>query len=237
MKEKPAISIIIPVLDEAQNLRELIPLLKKEGSDFIVDLIVVDGGSKDDSVAVANSLGARVFTTENASRAIQMNLGAKYAKGNTLFFVHADTRPVNSFVTDVHSARINGYQAGCFRYQFDSDSLLLQINSWFTQFNGLFSGGGDQTLFISRDFFDTLGGYDTQFCLMEDFELVKRIKKKTKFFIIPKSITVSARKYRENSWLRVQLANLLVFTLFHLGVAPEKLKKSYSTLLYNGANS
>lgn len=231
------ISVIIPVLNEAPNLRELIPLLKENGGHFLVDLIVVDGGSKDDSCSVAESLGALLLKTEIASRAKQMNLGAKHAKGNTLFFVHADTRPLRSYAEDIQKARLKGHKAGCFRYQFDSKGFLLKLNSWFTQFNGLFSGGGDQTLFISRDFFNTLGGYDTQFCLMEDFELVKRIKKKAKFFIIPKSITVSARKYQENSWLRVQLANLLVFTLFNLGVAPEKLKKSYSTLLYNGANS
>ncbi|HSF52833.1 MAG TPA: TIGR04283 family arsenosugar biosynthesis glycosyltransferase [Algoriphagus sp.] len=237
MNEKLEISVIIPVLNEAQNLRELIPILKKSGGDIIAEVIVVDGGSRDDSCAVAESLGAKVVRAEVASRAIQMNLGAKNAKGNTLFFVHADTRPLRSFAKEIRAARTRGFKAGCFRYHFDSDAFLLRVNSWFTQFNGLFSGGGDQTLFISRDFFNTLGGYDAQFCLMEDFELVKRIKKKTKFFIIPKSITVSARKYRENSWLRVQLVNLLIFTLFHLGMAPEKLKKSYSIFLQNGANS
>lgn len=237
MNEKLEISVIIPVMNEAQNLRDLIPFLKKFGAHFIVDIIVVDGGSKDDSCVVAESLGAEVLKSSMASRAIQMNLGAKQAKGNTLFFVHADTRPIKSFAEDIQNAMIKGYQAGCFRYDFDSKSFLLKINSWFTQFNGLFSGGGDQTLFISRDFFNTLEGYDCQFCLMEDFELVKRIKKKTKFFIIPKSIIVSARKYRENSWLRVQLVNLLIFTFFHLGMAPEKLKKSYSIFLHNGADS
>lgn len=231
------LSVIIPTLNEAENLKELIPFLQKQGGNFVSELIVVDGGSRDESCLVAESLGAKVFRTETPSRAIQMNLGARYAKGNTLFFVHADTRPLRSFAEDIQNARLKGYKAGCFRYQFDSKGFLLKLNSWFTKFNGPFSGGGDQTLFISRDFFNTLGGYDIQFCLMEDFELIKRIKKKTKFYIIPKSITVSARKYRENSWLRVQLANLLVFTLFHLGMAPKKLKKLYSTLLYNGANS
>ncbi|GAA0879699.1 TIGR04283 family arsenosugar biosynthesis glycosyltransferase [Algoriphagus jejuensis] len=237
MNDKLEISVVIPVLNEAQNLRELIPFLLENAGNYIVDLFVIDGGSRDDSCAVAESLGARVVKSETASRAIQMNLGAKLACGNMLFFIHADTRPLSSFAEDIHQAWREGYKSGCFRYRFNSSRVLLRINSWFTQFNGIFSGGGDQTLFITRDFFNTLGGYDTQFCLMEDFELVKRIKSKTKFFIIPKSMTVSARKYQENSWLRIQLANLLIFTLFYLGVAPEKLKKSYSLFLHNGANA
>jgi rSAM/selenodomain-associated transferase 2 len=231
------LSVIIPTLNEAENIEELIPYLVKYGGDFISELIVVDGGSKDDTCQVAERLGAKVYHSEVKSRAVQLNLGASYATANILFFVHADTRPANSFAEDLQLAVIQGYKAGCFRYKFDSETFLLKINSWFTRYNGLFSGGGDQTLFITRDFFNTLDGYDSKFCLMEDFELVKRIKRKTKFHIIPKTMTVSARKYRENSWIRVQLANLTVFTLFHFGVAPEKLKKSYSILLYNGSNS
>jgi rSAM/selenodomain-associated transferase 2 len=231
------LSVIIPTLNEAENIKVLIPILQKYGGNFIAEIIVVDGGSRDDTCGIAAALGAKVLKSEVKSRAVQLNLGASFATANTLYFVHADTRPINSFAEDLQIALIKGYRAGCFRYKFDSETFLLSLNSWFTRFNGLFSGGGDQTLFISRDFFNTLGGYDTKFCLMEDFELVKRIKRKAKFYIIPKTMTVSARKYRENSWMRVQLANLFVFTLFHLGVAPEKLKKSYSILLYNGSNS
>ncbi len=237
MTNKLEISVVIPVLNEAQNLRELIPLLLSNGGNLVVDVIVVDGGSRDESCAVAELLGAKVVRSASASRAIQMNLGAQSVRGNIIYFVHADTRPLRSYAKDIQNAINQGYLAGCFRYRFDSDSFLLRLNSWFTQFNGIFCGGGDQTLFITRDFFNTLGGYDAKFCLMEDFELVRRIKIQTKFFIIPKTITVSARKYAENSWLRVQLVNLLLVTLFHLGMAPETLKKSYSLFLYNGANA
>lgn len=231
MSETLRISVIIPVLNESQNLQELIPFLKKFGGDFLADLIVVDGGSQDNSFQVAKELGAEVIQSPISSRAVQLNLGATKATGNVLFFVHADTRPLPSFAEDIQTATLKGYKAGCYRYQFDSDDRLLKLNSWATRFNGPFSGGGDQTLFIRRSFFNTLGGYDEGYGLMEDFELVRRIRKKAKFHIIPKSIQVSARKYQTNSWLKVQLANLYVFTLFRLGVSPEKLKKTYSTFL------
>ncbi|PZV80272.1 rSAM/selenodomain-associated transferase 2 [Algoriphagus aquaeductus] len=221
------LSVIIPVLNESQNLKELLPLLKRHGGDFLENLIVVDGGSTDGSVETASQLGAQVFELKEGSRAKQMNLGASKATGNTLFFVHADTRPLPSFAEDIQIARLRKYKAGCYRYQFESSNPLLRLNGWATRFNGLFSGGGDQTLFISKKFFDALGGFDSSYCLMEDFELVRRIKKKTSFYIIPKSIRVSARKYEHNSWLRVQLVNLYVFLKFHLGTSPQELKSIY----------
>lgn len=231
------VSVIIPAWNEAENLKELIPILIENRGDVVSEIILVDGGSTDGTAQVAESLGVKVFYSYQKSRAVQLNLGASKASGDVLFFVHADTRPVITYAEDLQIAVKKGFQAGCFRYKFDSDGFLLKVNSWFTRFNGVFSGGGDQTLFISRDFFNTLGGYDAKFCLMEDFELVKRIKKRTKFMVIPKAITVSARKYKENSWLRVQLSNLFVFTLFHFGVAPKKLKKTYTSLLQNGSNT
>ncbi|GAB2485830.1 TIGR04283 family arsenosugar biosynthesis glycosyltransferase [Algoriphagus taiwanensis] len=234
MKDVLRLSVIIPVLNEEANLRELLPLIRKFGGEFVEDLIVVDGGSLDQSVAVSRALGAKVLELKEASRAKQMNFGAEQAGGNTLYFVHADTRPLPSFAMDIQEARLRGFRAGCYRYQFDSSHFLLKINSWATRFNGLFSGGGDQTLFISKEFFKELGGFNNDFCLMEDFDLVRRIKKKASFYIIPKSIRVSARKYENNSWLRVQLVNLFVFLLFHAGRSPQSLKEIYGKYLNHG---
>lgn len=234
MNDVLRLSVIIPVLNEEANLSELLPLIRKYGGGFVEDLIVVDGGSVDQSVAISKKLGAKVLELKEASRAKQMNYGAKEAGGNTLYFVHADTRPLPSFAMDIQKARLRGFRAGCYRYQFDSSHFLLKINSWATRFNGLFSGGGDQTLFISKEFFKELGGFNPQFCLMEDFDLVRRIKKKASFYIIPKSIRVSARKYENNSWLRVQLVNLFVFLLFHAGRSPQSLKEIYNKYLHHG---
>jgi rSAM/selenodomain-associated transferase 2 len=225
------LSVVIPTINEEANIAELVPLLKKFGGDFLEDLIVVDGGSQDKTCEIAEKLGATVLKCDTASRAEQMNLGAKKSKGNVLYFVHADTRPISTYADDIQIAHIKGYKAGCFQYEFDSPRSLLKINSWFTRFNGVFSGGGDQSLFISRNFFNILGGFDPDYCLMEDFELVSRIRSKTRFHLIPKRIKVSARKYQVNSWIRVQLVNLFVFTLYFMGTKPKKLKKMYSTLL------
>jgi GT2 family glycosyltransferase len=107
----------------------------------------------------------------------------------------------------------------------------LKVNSWFTRFDGVFSGGGDQTLFIKKALFEDLNGFDEKYIIMEDFDLVRRIRQKTEFRIIPKSIKVSARKYENNSWLRVQLVNLTVFIYFLSNKQPSKIKNLYCRLL------
>ncbi len=160
-----------------------------------------------------------------------MNAGAKIARGEFPYFVHADTWPLASFVEDIKTNISKGYLAGCYRYRFDSNDFLLKVNSWFTRFNGLFSGGGDQTLFIKKTFFEDLNGFDEAYTIMEDFDLVRRIREKTEFRIIPKSIKVSARKYENNSWIRVQLANLAVFIYFLSNKQPSKIKNLYCRLL------
>lgn len=233
MTEFYSISIIIPTLNEAENLVRLIPFLidlKKTGT-IKIEIIVVDGGSEDNSKAIASNLGATVLTSQICTRAAQLNYGAKTAKGSILYFVHADSLPLKSLAEDIVDSIASGYRAGCFSYKFESNHPALKINSWFTRFNGFFAGGGDQTLFIEKSFFEDLGGYDEKFIIMEDFDLVRRIKKATKFKLIKKPIKVSDRKYRTNSWFKVQWANLIAMTAFKLGMKPERIKKLYTSRL------
>jgi rSAM/selenodomain-associated transferase 2 len=225
------VSIIIPVLNESKNLQELLPFFLNHELKNDFEVIVVDGGSSDDSVEVAFKWGARVLKSEVGSRACQMNQGAKNATGEILFFVHADVRLLNTFFEDITGVIERGVPSGCFAYSFDSDSSMLKVNSWFTQFNGILSGGGDQTLFVKREIFEALTGFDENYCIMEDFEFVRRLKKAYSFQVIPKKIIVSARKYENNSWMRVQLANLIVFAFFFLKIPPRKLKRWYYKLL------
>ncbi|MCL6258170.1 TIGR04283 family arsenosugar biosynthesis glycosyltransferase [Aquiflexum sp. TKW24L] len=225
------ISVIIPVMNEVENLKALLPLFQNGNQNSSLEVIIVDGGSNDGTKQEVLAAGFTFIESDIQSRAVQMNLGAKIAKGDILYFVHADVRILKTFFDDIKSCLDDGFQAGCFAYNFDSTNKMLQINSWFTEFNGVLSGGGDQTLFIKRNTFWELGGFDDKYCLMEDFDLVRRIKKKYSFKVIPNRILVSARKYEKNSWLRVQLANLTLIVFFHLKVSPIKLKKTYSKLL------
>ena len=160
-----------------------------------------------------------------------MNLGARTAKGTILYFVHADACPPRSFVKDIRAAVKNGSDFGCYRFKFDSKNPLLAINSFFTRFPFLWCRGGDQTLFIRRDIFEKEDGYNEHFIIMEDFELIRRLWKKYKFSVLPKSVEVSARKYKHNGYLQVTLANLKVMRMFNKGVEPTLLKKTYHKLI------
>lgn len=231
MIREESISVIIPTYNEAGNLKALIPLIKAETNPKILEIIVVDAQSSDQSKEVAENFGVKFFSSKKRSRAHQMNLGAKHAKGSIFYFVHADTRPVKGFARDINENILKSKLAGCYRYSFDSSQFLLKINAWFTRFNGIFAGGGDQTLYITRSLFEKLEGFNEKYTIMEDFDLIRRIRKISSFHIIPKEIIVSARKYEVNGWLRVQLVNFLVFTLFLLNSNPKSIKSLYCILL------
>ena len=228
---KPSsISIIIPALNEEKNLKQLLPYLKSlAGPDR--EIIVVDAMSSDESLEVCQQLGVNGLCSEQRCRAHQMNLGAKLAKGKLLYFVHADSRPPSTALVDISEAVEQGSNAGCFRFKFDSSNPLLKINSYFTRFNRLWCRGGDQTLFVTKQLFEQTGGFPTDHIIMEEYTYIKTLQAASNFKIIPKDVIVSDRKYRDNSWLRVQLANLIVFNMYRLGVSQERMYLTYRQLL------
>ena len=225
------ISVIIPVLNEEENIKACIASLHNNSAGFLCEIIIVDGGSTDQTIAVCEDLGCQVLHSSIKSRATQMNLGASIAKGEVLYFVHADIRVFPGFDVEILNSLNRKVHAGCFRYQFDSDKIMLKINSWFTRFNGALAGGGDQSLFIKKRIYDRLGGFDERYCIMEDFDFTRRIKKKYKFIVVPKALKVSARKYEKNSWAKVQLVNLYMIILFRKDTEPAKIKHLYAKLL------
>lgn len=231
MQEFMRISIIIPVWNEAERIGPLVTFLRTHGGTFLEEVLVVDAGSQDATVQRATAAGARVLYSPVCSRAAQMNTGAKAARAPILYFIHADTLPPASYVADIQSALSAGYVMGCYRYQFDSPSILLKINAYFNRFPWLWCQGGDKTFFIRQEVFDRLGGYDEYYTIMEEYDFLRRAMKQHPLFTIPKYATVSARKYEHNGWLRVQLANTLVFQLFKCRMAPMRLKRVYKTIL------
>ena len=145
------ISVIIPTLNEAQNIERLIPYLKKEcDTTPLLEIIMVDGGSQDETVALGQNLGITVIQCPRKGRAVQMNYGANTATGSVLHFIHADVLPPKDCFTNIIHILNQGYDAGCFTYQFDSKSWLLKINAFFTRFNKIWCRGGDQTLFVKK---------------------------------------------------------------------------------------
>jgi rSAM/selenodomain-associated transferase 2 len=224
------LSIIIPAIDEEENIGKLIKHLLQYADSRLVEIIVADGGSRDHTVSKAQDAGATVLSTPKG-RSTQMNHGAKLAKGDVLYFIHADSIPPSSYLDDIQDALSEGYGLGCYRYVFDSPKFMLKINGYFTRFDRIMCRGGDQTLFIKREIFEYLGGYKEDFIVMEDYDIIIRARKKERFKIIPKNAIVSARKYDHNSWLRVNFANLTVFMMYFMGYHPVVLLRTYRKLL------
>lgn len=224
-------SIIIPTLNEADNIERLVKHLLKHKKANFFEVIVVDAGSTDNTFQLAHQAGALVVRAPRKGRAAQMNYGAKIAKGEVLYFVHGDSLPPLDYYDNIKNALENGSKVGGFRFKFDSKKPILKVNNYLTHFNIIFVRGGDQTLFITKDFFDELGGYRDDYIIMEEYDLIERAQKFTKFTVIPNDVFVNARKYDNNSWLRVQLSNAVIFAMYRLGFSQHKMAQTYKKLL------
>lgn len=227
------ISVIIPTLNEEQNIGPQIAHFRSLArQDLLREIIVVDGGSQDETRTMAEKAGARVLLVPTKGRAAQMNYGAQQAMAPILYFVHADVRPPTSCLHDIVQTLDARAGLGCFAYHFDSDAPLLRINAWFTGFDWMANGGGDQTLFLPKSCFEELGGFDEQLPIMEDFDFVWRAKQQRyPMQLVKNRAKVSARKYENNSYLKVQIVNAITFMAFRWGYSPHKLAKWYRKML------
>ncbi len=225
------ISIVIPTYNEQENIVRLIHYLKENSSESIKEIIVADGGSEDRTVELACQAGAIPVLFPDKCRAAQMNYGASLATGDILYFIHADTLPPSSFVKDIKKAVADGFGLGRYRTIFDSKSWLLKLNAFFTRFDLFMCYGGDQTLFIKKHLFTSIGGFSGEMRIMEDYEIVERARKKAKYKIIQKGTLISARKYKTNSWLSVQKANYKIVKMYKRGTCQQEMVKKYKELL------
>lgn len=227
------VHLIIPVINEAENLAELLPFIRKE-LDGRGSITVADGGSTDEiHQVIARNPGVRHLPCARCGRAQQMNeaafTGSKDAE--VVYFVHADTRPPSGFYDDIVSSIKDGYEVGCYRFKFDMFHPLLSINAFCTRFKGLACRGGDQSLYLTKTAFIELGGF-RDMKIMEDYDIIQRVwASDFQFRVIPRDITVSARKYRVNGWYRVQMANLKVFRMYKAGAPQEAMVSTYKRML------
>ena len=227
------ISIIIPVINEAETIVSLLGYISANSSlNNISEIIVVDGGSEDRTIQIVNSyaqnsiFNIRLISSEKG-RAKQMNTGVRSASGSILYFLHADSFPPNDFDDSIISEIKKGNKAGCFRMKFDNDHPLLKFSQWFTQFNIKLFRGGDQSLFISSELFDLMEGYNEQYFIYEDCEFISRLYKEYNFTIIPEYILTSARKYDEIGTWKLQYHFTVIHIKSSFGVSAEKLHQYY----------
>ncbi|MEP6845514.1 MAG: TIGR04283 family arsenosugar biosynthesis glycosyltransferase [Panacibacter sp.] len=226
------ISIIIPVRNEYEHLTALLGCLKvMPGKEQLKEIIISDGQSTDNSVAIAKSFGANVVLNDHAGRGLQMNSGAAHATGSILYFLHADSVPPKNLIEQITNAVNNGAGAGCFRLRFDWDHWFLKANAWFSRFNVNAVRFGDQSLFIEKEIFDIINGFREDLIIMEDQEIIYRICKQTKFKVIADYIITSARKYRVNGAFRMQGIFFYIYFSYLFGASQQRLVSMYKRLI------
>lgn len=221
------ISVIIPVLNEAPRiqlmLREL-QALRRAGDE----IIVVDGGSSDDTAALARGLADRVEVAPRG-RALQMNAGAAVARGDILLFLHADTKlPLSAFAAIESSLRKSVLHWGRFDVCLESRQPIVRAVAFLMNRRSRLTGivTGDQAIFVRRETFERVGGYPG-IALMEDIALSKALKKASWPVRIPTAVRTSARKWESGGVWRTIFLMLRLRLAYFFGADPERLASLY----------
>ncbi|GAB1540253.1 TIGR04283 family arsenosugar biosynthesis glycosyltransferase [Scytonema sp. NUACC21] len=225
------ISIIIPVLNEEENIKQT---LASSIPNTNVEVIVVDGGSTDTTVSIVQSLGVKVLSAP-PGRACQMNVGALVATGEILLFLHSDTWLPPGFDEMVRTALKPLKQkcesapvGGAFALRINSPLASLRLVEWGVNLRSRFlqMPYGDQAIFLKAETFHKMGGFP-DLPIMEDFELMRRLRGTGTIAIVQTPVVTSARKWLKRGVLQTTLINQIIIFAYLLGVSPLRLVNWY----------
>lgn len=222
----PRISVVVPTLNEeatiGATLAELVP------APGVVEVLVADGGSADRTRELAEAAGARVLSVAGG-RAAQQNAAAAEAQGRALLFLHADTRPPADFADSIRAALDDpAAVAGAFRFRTDGPGWGMRVVEWGVNLRSrlLRMPYGDQGLFMETRVFEEVGGFPVQ-PIMEDYELVRRLRSRGRVVLLGSSVLTSARRWARLGVVRTTVVNWLMVLGYRVGMPVERLTRLY----------
>ena len=216
--------MVIPTLDEGEHIAGAIESARAPG----VEVVVVDGGSRDGTAGIAAAAGARVFTSL-PGRATQLRVGSRESRGDAILFLHADSRLPSGFERAVASALADAsVVGGAFRLRFDAQTAALRLVEWSARLRAAVFAlpYGDQALFVRRETLETLGGVP-EAPIMEDLDLVRAMKRRGRLRLLRLPVTTSARRYRERGTLRTAFRNGVAALAWAAGLERERIAAWY----------
>jgi rSAM/selenodomain-associated transferase 2 len=227
--KKVTFSIIVPALHESDKINSLVEQVEGLECSGDAEIIVVDGNPNRDTIQAIGSDRVKKLVAPKG-RARQMNAGASVAKGEILIFLHADTELPRNALTKIHLAMTQGgYVGGAFELNFNSEKMRFRMLARLASLRCRLTRipYGDQAIFVRRDYFNALVGY-TNIPLMEDVELMRRIKRRRgKICILPEQVKTSPRRWEQEGFIYVNVRNTFLFLSYLIGVSPEKLTSFY----------
>ena len=218
------LSIIVPILNEARHLDQILArLFASSWLDDRCEVLLCDGGSRDDSLRIAANYPCRTLQGE-PGRATQMNFAAASAKGRYLLFLHADSM----LPSDFDPACLDDAHWGFFKLRLDHPArcyrVIESMINWRTGWSSI--GGGDQALFFEREFFNSLGAYPA-IPLMEDIEICRRARERASPRILDGPLTSSSRRWQKNGVVRTVVMMWGLRLAYYWGVDPRRLHRIY----------
>jgi rSAM/selenodomain-associated transferase 2 len=227
-RHSPTLSIIIPALNEAHTIGATLDAVSR--LSVCTEVVVVDGGSDDDTREIARARGAQIIASERG-RGVQMHKGARVAQADVLWFLHADTIVPADSVDRIVEA-LDGMQvvAGNFEVRFDGPGAAARFMTWLYPQLGRFGlCYGDSAIFVRREAYEQVGGFKA-FPIFEDLDLMRRLRKRGRLLHLPAVVVTSSRRFDGRSFplTLARWAGLQV--LYWLGVKPTTLARLYAPI-------
>jgi len=226
MAETRSLSLIIPVYNEAAIAAFYLSRLPHQPN---VEILVVDGGSEDGTLEICRTFPVQVFLSPQKGRAQQMNYGARQARGDILLFLHLDTQLPPDFSLQVLNAlKVPQAVAGAFRFQVACPGLKFRLLEKLVNYRSRYCSlpYGDQALFLEAKTFAAIGGF-AHLPIMEDYEIVQRLKAMGKIVLAQRAVLTSGRRWQSLGFWRTTWLNQAVILGYHARIEPARLAQWY----------